>query len=604
MKLWQKCILISIGISALAFKTPQKNDLIEISDNATLNARSEGKFRTIDKNVIDILMPGTRAIVRDTKEFPQYEIDSQTGQKKIKYSNYGMQLEILNKHKEKKLVWVYYDQRKPHIALYSVGSDDKKRSEILQTWLNEDLPKKPKGKVTPILVRGMATEKSPAHAQAASIIKPSPAFISASVLPSSFDRFAQLIQDGIDHRRQVAHGADQAGAGGADQIAPEQKSQISDPKDSVDSTAVATTALLNLDQVNKIKSMSPQTECAEGCGKQIESYNSCNASNNYLEDQLLNIQSKSPILASLMAQPNKEIVRKSCIQRSLDLFPNLKNSFQKCDANGNSLSKTSNKACVSETYVDITDKSFNAVANCLGPFVSGSDATASQSSLAIFYLLSHESGLHSNAVSTTKAAGIGQLTDRAIIDVNGRRKEVQNFLAKSADPICSQTLRKVFDRPMKTEKTCDRVGLHDANPLKNIALSFVFQSTVRLKIENEFSRSRIFSDITSDLPLALKEKMIEALSVWSHNTGAAGMLHPLRFLLTNYLGTHRKIRTSEDIDQFLKDLSSAMRTSPHSANSSSARKNETANFYGAISERMNLIDPQNSQTGVSSCLSE
>jgi hypothetical protein len=45
-----------------------------------------------------------------------------------------------------------------------------------------------------------------------------------------------------------------------------------------------------------------------------------------------------------------------------------------------------------------------------------------------------------------------------------------------------------------------------------------------------------------------------------------------------------------NVDQFLKELSSAMKTSPHRANSGRGRRNETSKYFPAIQSTMNKME--------------
>lgn len=361
----------------------------------------------------------------------------------------------------------------------------------------------------------------------------------------------------------------------------------------IDTSSAVTTAVGNIDQFNlKGKASMNPGFCAE-CAKRVESYASCNPKNDYLENDLLSLTNNTE-LNSIFSGSNKEIISKSCIQRSLDAAPDFRNGYKYCGPGKKSLSEVrhSNKACVSEKYVDVTAKSFNLVADCMADLISGSPANKSETALALFSLTSWESGLHMNAVSPTGAGGIGQFTGAAIESVNQRLKGIQEHLKKSANPLCSNTLAQVMSTPMSStgNQSCDRIAVSKDNPLKNMAYTFAFQAAQRKMIEENVLNSSVFSDVLSkDLPSNEKERLAMSLSIWSHNTGSAGMTTPLRAQMMEYLRSKKSIKNGEDVSKFLKEMETSMAKFPNSGNATQARVLETSRFFRSIQERVSVI---------------
>lgn len=210
-----------------------------------------------------------------------------------------------------------------------------------------------------------------------------------------------------------------------------------------------------------------------------------------------------------------------------------------------------------KNYVDVTANSFNAVADCLGDYVSGSAETKREAALAVFSLTTLESGLHANAMSPTGAGGIGQFTNVAIADVNSRLKNIRAQQAKSSNPVCNQVLMKVLNEPMtaSSAKTCDRLALSKNNPLKNMIYTFAYQGSQRKYLEETALKSRIFSGVLSaDLPASERVTLASMVTIWSHNTGPGGMKVPLTAMMTEYLQARKSVKTAADVDQFLLEI--------------------------------------------------
>ncbi len=116
--------LLVLSAYLTAFTAPMKDDLIELK--ASLNARSEAKFRDMDSNKVYILKTGTRGMIKEVKRF-------ETG-------NYGICIQIQNVQDlgpEQKCVWVHYRPENPNMNLYSVAKDDKARLQQMEAWAKD-----------------------------------------------------------------------------------------------------------------------------------------------------------------------------------------------------------------------------------------------------------------------------------------------------------------------------------------------------------------------------------------------------------------------------------------------------------------------------------
>ncbi len=349
----------------------------------------------------------------------------------------------------------------------------------------------------------------------------------------------------------------------------------------------------NLNQEAK-RALNPEPSC-ENCGPKLSSYPSCNSKNSYQEAQATRILNSNKY-ASIYQGPQKEIIRTSCIQRAMQKAP-ATGRYKKCGDGNTHASHVGIRACNSKDHVELTAKSFNAVANCLGDFVTGSETTKAEASLMIFALTAHESGMQNNIVSQSGAGGIGQMVGGAIDAVNTQLENVKAHLRASSNPQCSGALLKALDSPMVSRRSqlCERLSISEGNPLKNIIYTFALQSLKRKHVDGIFE-GRIFSGVLSTHLSALeKERLLMSLTAWAHNTGAGGMAVPLRVLLSRYLQAGKKIATAKDVDQFLKDLAPVMRSHPHHLNR--RRTGETSAFYRKVTARMSEIT-----TEANSCL--
>ncbi len=558
--LWKRILLAAIGIQFLAFAFPQKDDLVELSGG--IYGRSDAKFRSIDKNHTFVLKPGTRGIISEVKKFPATK-------------NYGVCLEILNATDvpaTQKCTWVYFDMNNPNMNLYSVAQDTKSQQEILTKWAQEK--EKNLNQVT--LLRGAA----PAAGMAARTNRSVTGIVENKVV---LGVTAPVVVGGIPAVRS---------AGPVGVTTPALVEQAV-----VDADAALKTALANVGQYNNgaqkamtATSTPAPTFCPE-CAAKIESYALCTDKNNYMEDEISRLINGSE-LSPALAGEQREIIRKACIQRSLDTYPNLRNAYRDCQPQDQAPRGFVNKACVSKNYVDMTTNSFNAVAECLGDYVSGNPETKKEAALAVFSLTSWESGLHVNAASPTGAGGIGQLTQPAIADVNSRLKLVRDHLAKSDNALCNRVLLNVLNQPMADgrSKSCERTALSKNNPLKNMIYTFAYQGSQRKYLEKTALSSGIFAGVLSkDLPASERERLASSVTIWSHNTGPAGMKVPLTYLMAKYLRDRKSVKTAADVDQFLRDLQLALVQSPHQDNQKKARLLETSTFFGKIQNRVSQI---------------
>lgn len=345
---------------------------------------------------------------------------------------------------------------------------------------------------------------------------------------------------------------------------------------------------------NNVRSaLTPQSNCKD-CGAIIETHEMCTRSNVYLEDEIEKVSGTNPLMRKVLDQPDSaDIFRSACIQTALETY-GAGLAYRQCGGGQSDARETSRlpKPCVSVGYTDFVSKSFNAAAECLTGYVTGSEKSMNKkiSTMAIFSMLNVESGLHINALSPTGAGGPGQFTQPAINDVNSNMPGVLSYLQSSSNPLCNDTLVKALQPPMSSSasKSCERINLSDNNPLKNFLYTFAYQAIAHKKFAGLFMGPP-YSDIIAGLPAGEQERFISGIATWSHNTGPAGMEHPLRGLLRTYLQSGKVLKTADDAGEFMKELQQRMQTDPHPANSSQGRRNETYKYYSSILDRSTVI---------------
>jgi hypothetical protein len=340
------------------------------------------------------------------------------------------------------------------------------------------------------------------------------------------------------------------------------------------------------------KAMDPSPVCKD-CANLLKNNEQCTSGNSYLQEQLSDLKD-NPVMSKVLAMPDSEdTIRTECIQIGMEVFP-AGRSYRTCrpgQRDARSFSPVG-KPCVSADYVNVTAKSFNAVAECLSGYVNGSDKRLNRdlTTMAIYQMINVESGFHVNAVSPTGAGGPGQFTQPAIQTVNQNMSALVSYLSKSSNPICNDALVKALRPPMSDSPShsCERISLQDNNPLRNLIYIYAYQAVMHRGIEGLFS-GPAYAPIVDQLSADNRERLISGLATWSHNTGLGGMQVPLRALLWNYVRSGKVLKNRGDIGHFLDQLQQNMLTHPHPANNSPGRRRETYNYYSAIFSRAETI---------------
>lgn len=354
-----------------------------------------------------------------------------------------------------------------------------------------------------------------------------------------------------------------------------------------------------LDQVDRAKkmndlmSMMSQTfsnDCEE-CAKKVSEirYEQCHSGNDYLEKQLADQVASSSLLGTLISRSvsAQSIIKSSCVRASLDLGSS---HFRNCS--GTKYGKQLTEPCLSEKYFKLVNNSFDVVATCMKDYIAANETDAEKKLdvRAIYALINIESGFQVNSVSATGAGGIGQLTAAAIADVNmnqlsGVRSSLDSSKFTNCRRISSEMLNSSQPIPSRASSSCERISIANGNPLKNMVYTFAYLRGVKEDLESQiFTNDRYSSKFKlSDVDLA---RVKRAMMVWSYNTGAAGIITPVKALLNLFYGN--KVVTNAD--DFIESLQQYIQKFPAGANRSAFRRRETSRYFPKITDTLNSIE--------------
>lgn len=330
-------------------------------------------------------------------------------------------------------------------------------------------------------------------------------------------------------------------------------------------------------------------------------YMSCSSSNNYLENTLARAKNGSGLIADLLRTgPRSDtILKPACLRIGMDakFGPNIR-TFGRCDGSGGAVGPSRTvRPCLSENYFTLMNNSFDLVSRCLGGYLS-SEGDPKEQVRSIFSMINIESGMHLNAMSPTGAAGIGQMVSGAIADVNKREMDRIRSHLNAKGGQCAKLSQAVLagQPPMRSEvsRNCERIDLASGNPLKNMIYTYGYVSIVSRDLKREVFDDRRFATKFA-LSGAEAARLRTSIAIWGHNVGSGG----IRTSLTALLNSRYRGRQVTNVDQFLNELSQALRDYPHQANSSAARRSETSRYYPAIRDTLKKIE---TNVGGGSCV--
>lgn len=579
----QKIILVfALSVYLVGFIQPEENDLLELK--AGLFARSEAKFRDgIDeKTKIGVLPKDAKGIVRKVKYFTNPD-----GQPN---GNSGVCVEFVtglpSSFAKKDCYWVYFNKRQAALKLFGLAKNDIEKEKILKQWKAGQSPP-----------AAVSTAPSPQPAQLAVTQRPVASINDAAIEIVTYANQAvnsNPLTNSADSSRQA-------------RTTP--GSRISEVNRQENSQVVRTIIRVN-DNVNGT-AMQPNLGCPDGtCNRQsLIVGESCSKENSYNKQAILELIANGA-QGEYFKSPQKEIITRQCVSKNMQAFSKSSAFYNLCLPGQASGGKKVPRACIDDDYLNVTSKAFNLSADCLGDYVVGypvgsfgpfkDGATASkavegrniiisakqQAALSIFSFMAQESGMHINAQSYRGAGGPGQMTQGAVADVNNDLKNIRTHLmSRSDNPSCAKVLLPALQKPFMAQgQSCDRKDAK--NILQSMAYTFAYQAFIRRTLEDTVFDKNVFGRLLSkELSVQEKDRFMMELSAWAHNTGAGGMTKPLAALMTRYTREGRKIKNSDEVDRFLKELS------PEVYKHSPSYASEHANYYQNIQRKMAEISP-------------
>ncbi len=361
------------------------------------------------------------------------------------------------------------------------------------------------------------------------------------------------------------------------------------------------------EQANKLNTLNtlmsgsvadPNATCPN-CAPNISeiSFMQCSSKNSYLQDDIAAaMQLRSEVWKEVFS-PNPKIeslIKPLCIRTGMEeRFGENSSTFREC-----SLAMTQNqpknkrlvRPCIDDSYFKLVTNSFNLVSACMkdGFSDSGSIEDQKNDARAVFSLINVESGFHVNAISNSGAGGIGQLTQDSIEYINKNSfHNIQDGLQKSTTAVCRSLGQDILSEPMipNPQKSCDRVAIHKGNPLKNMVYTYANLNISRTQIRDDLFGTDKYSK-KFDLREKDQSELLRTLAVWSHNTGIAGIMTPVRAMLNIEYNKKRVTNISE----FLTKLRVYIKKFQASANASTARRAETSSYYPKILETLQNIE--------------
>jgi len=362
------------------------------------------------------------------------------------------------------------------------------------------------------------------------------------------------------------------------------------------------------------KNLNPAgTYCKDCSSDAKEPYETCNEKNNYYESAFQKLlEGKSSNYYHIRAGhfiPEQEYNKiEMCIQQAMKIH---RGPFRQCAKDGVRLAMgRSAEACLSKNYVQTTTDSFVAATDCYSGYLSQPESTENNDLVrrGLFSLLSYESGFHTNAVSTTGSIGIGQFTSGTINGVNQHiLDDVLNY-AKASNKSSCQAIAKQNIQPYSnpSQNRCSLIAPQDGNPLKNLIYVIGIQKHNRLSLEKTMATmpAKAREAIANASP-EFREKLINLIVNWSHNTGIGGVRRPF----TSFASSQRGLALIEkgDIQAFARELSPVVGSyhenylikcssddgeEKHARceRTKKARISEVSRFYRGILERQNDIN--------------
>lgn len=262
-----------------------------------------------------------------------------------------------------------------------------------------------------------------------------------------------------------------------------------------------------------------------------------------LSSMLFFLSLSSDVFAASSAKSDFS-VPKACIQYSLDnSFPSIpigqsSQFFVKCSSEKSEPLRGDKRPKYTNYDVDRIHQAFVKISDCF-------DVDAK----TLFPKLMMESGFHINIQNPNGDAGIGQLTNPAIADVDQKLSFYKEYVSQSQKPSCRWLKSISFSKktvwsPAKDYGKCSLLN-KSVNPIKNILYVAIFQRMNIDYVEKEFREKNISfllkeNGFPKDKESALKKILVSL----GYNTGGAVAVHNLETYLLRRLDSTQQYEFS------------------------------------------------------------
>lgn len=514
MLIVRNILSILIAVRAMAATPPQVGETIELA--GMLNARASKYFTSEYNNILVTLPAGTKATVNKVVNLPSGNSGlciSPEINASLKLSESALRtIEKTKESKDCQGVWIYFRKSNSHIINLSRNENNNAANAKADFTKAGDKIKttKPIAALAPVKV----DKKSD---------KPW-AFLNPPSGNQNSVGNAENAADKSTDKSMIANAA-----------AAQVVSQIG-----------SANANLN-QQLNGEANKS--VDCPECRKKSLRPVESCEGKkNNYLQS-ILTQDSFSQAIIQYSGNP---IIKEACFQSSLQ---NSHTKYFSCD--GGQM-RYAPRACITNEYLKLAANSFNGAADCLKDYLneSSTEQDKRKSIETVFYLFAHESGHHLNAISSTGAKGIGQLTEGAIkASLKTELSEIKDLLRKSSNSFCQTTALAAVEDSFKDSYKCEYTSIKNKNPMKNIITSLAYQKIVRDSLTRSFFNKAYGQMLTSTLKEDDKNYLLDQMTMWGHNTGEGSILYAAKntpfYSKENNSST---LKTRKDVEDFLESM--------------------------------------------------
>ncbi len=308
-------------------------------------------------------------------------------------------------------------------------------------------------------------------------------------------------------------------------------------------TACAHQTNLQDENKHRLPSSSLSADTAERLTRPVR-YESCRATNSYLEPSLAKMSADYRVIRNNESQDRLPV---QCLQLAQRSFVG---SYALCKSEDEKPQISSTRPCLSESYTNLTYNAYHDVMDCfnLDP-------------REMFYQIMIESGFHINAINKNGYdSGMAQFTANGIKHVAGNNliERTRRILLESSRASCqriSSIVGSFSIDAFTVQKRCSMIAL-PRNPYRAMLFSYLHTMIDQIKL----------NDLLSDVPElygALSDRIKRQFLFLSYNRGMTGLMR----LLRGYIDTRNELSlqiTEDDLDlsQNLSKVKAILRLEP------------------------------------------